>query len=265
MNSASLSCPALYPIRPLDSNHKRVIVFDTETTGLLKYEKVNKHQQLADVSLQPYLTQLSYMIYSIEEERVVEIENDYCLLPNGISISPEASQVTGITDEKLRERGCEIVYVLNKFIYNYLSCDMAVAHNWDFDKNLLEIEIKRNWNAIEQTCGLHMSVVEKMFHPDYLCLHGVNSYCTMLESVHICDIKKVDKNGIPQKNAKWPRLEELYVCLFDDKPSGQLHNSLFDVAACLRCFIKLRLGKEMPRNRYYHLLHQCEDIENNKK
>jgi DNA polymerase III epsilon subunit-like protein len=268
MNTPSLTCPAIYPIRPLnDEKHeyKNILVFDTETTGLLKFNKVNGFEELVlplDKN-QPYLTQISYMVYNIEQEKVVYIGNDYCQLPDGVEISTEASQITGITKDILAEKGRNVVDVLMEFMYIYLNCDVVVAHNWNFDKTVIEIEIKRNERAIKERCGdKSHSFMEKIFHPDYLCLNNVYSFCTMLESTHLCDIRKKLKNGQLSKNPKYPKLAELYEHLFGETPDGQLHNSLYDVCACLRCFIKLRLGKEMPRNRYYHLLRDCDTVNN---
>jgi DNA polymerase III epsilon subunit-like protein len=267
MNTPSLKCPAIYPIRPLDTEHfhENVLVFDTETTGLLKFVKKNGFDELV-LPLdehQPHLTQLSYMVYNIHQEKVVYIGNSYCKLPDGVKISPEAAQITGITETVLQEKGNNLVDVLIEFMYVYLNCDVVVAHNWNFDKTVIEIELKRNERVLKERCGeACYQTLSKVFHPDYLCENNVYNYCTMLESVHLCDIRKKLNNGNLSKNAKYPKLIELYTHLFDDLPDGQLHNSLYDVCACLRCFLKMRLGKEIPRNRYYHLLRDCDKVNN---
>jgi hypothetical protein len=40
---------------------------------------------------------------------------------------------------------------------------------------------------------------------------------------------------------KWPKLSELHKKLFDEVPDG-LHNSMVDVNACLKCYLKMRHG-----------------------
>lgn len=261
MNRPSLNCPAIYPIKPLENSirpYRRILVFDTETTGLLKYVKTGGCEELDQpLSKQPHLTQLSYMVYDIKDSRVSHIGNRYCVLPEGVEISKEAKEITGITEDILREKGISVSDVLAEFAICWFDCHVLVAHNWNFDKTLLEIEFKRNMSEVVKKTGLSEKLLEKMFHPDYFCKNEVYSYCTMLESVLLCDIRKTNKNGELSKRAKYPKLVELYQILFDDLPDGQMHNSLYDVCACLRCFLKIRLGIEMPRNRYYHLLRDC--------
>ena len=43
---------------------------------------------------------------------------------------------------------------------------------------------------------------------------------------------------LPSK--KWPKLCELYGKLFDGATVDGLHNSMIDVLACLRCYLKMR-------------------------
>ena len=45
-------------------------------------------------------------------------------------------------------------------------------------------------------------------------------------------------NGKPRK--KWPKLNELYQHLFPDQKVDGFHNSMIDVLACLRCFVKMK-------------------------
>ena len=63
----------------------------------------------------------------------------------------------------------------------------------------------------------------------------------MKSGIEICAVKKEDKVV-----KKWPRLNELHQKLFDEVPDG-LHNSMVDVNACLRCYLKMR----------HNILHLC--------
>ena len=45
-------------------------------------------------------------------------------------------------------------------------------------------------------------------------------------------------NGKPRK--KWPKLNELYEHLFPGQKVDGFHNSMIDVLACLRCFVKMK-------------------------
>ena len=49
----------------------RVLVFDTETTGLPKTKILNKYM----LELWPYIVQLSYIIYDIDTNTIVKIKD----------------------------------------------------------------------------------------------------------------------------------------------------------------------------------------------
>jgi hypothetical protein len=67
-------------------------------------------------------------------------------------------------------------------------------------------------------------------------------YCTMQESIEICNIKMKDKYG--KEYLKFPKLIELHEKLFNSLPNG-LHNSLNDILICLRCFYKIKYDKDI--------------------
>lgn len=56
------------------------------------------------------------------------------------------------------------------------------------------------------------------------------AYCTMKESLTICQLKKNEK------------LMELHKRLFDQDVGGQLHNDLVDISVTLRVYLKLTMG-----------------------
>lgn len=244
----------MYPLQynVKDEAYRKVIVFDTETTGLLQMKKGTLHE-LDVVDVQPYITQISWIVYDLRNDCVENMANHYVKLPENVEISKEAQEVTGITADLLNEKGVCVVDALCNFIYAYLECDMAVCHNWFFDKSLIMFAIIRNIDLLKEKCGLHIDTVMAIFHPTFQLKHGIYSYCTMLEGTHLCDIRKTKKNGEKYKNAKYPKLIELYGALFDEEPEN-MHNAMFDVIACLRCFLKMRIGKEIPRPRLYRLL-----------
>jgi hypothetical protein len=65
----------------------------------------------------------------------------------------------------------------------------------------------------------------------------------MQETVDLCNIKALTK--IEKKEfVKFPSLAELYRHLFGEEPLN-LHNSLNDVVACLRCFHQLRFNEDI--------------------
>jgi hypothetical protein len=64
-----------------------------------------------------------------------------------------------------------------------------------------------------------------------------NIYCTLNESINLCNIKAIDKFG--KEYTKFPKLLELHQKLFESTPNN-LHNSFNDILVTLRCFMKLK-------------------------
>ena len=58
----------------------------------------------------------------------------------------------------------------------------------------------------------------------------------------MCNIQAFSKLGKPY--LKFPNLKELHQNLFDSTPQN-LHNSLNDVIVTLRCYIKIKLQKDI--------------------
>jgi hypothetical protein len=69
----------------------------------------------------------------------------------------------------------------------------------------------------------------------------MNLYCTMRKTLDACGL--VSALGYP----KVPKLSELYGKLFgEDNVPTDLHNSLTDAYACLRCFYAFQLKRDLP-------------------
>ncbi len=68
-----------------------------------------------------------------------------------------------------------------------------------------------------------------------------NLYFTMLESIDLCKIEKVNSRG---KYYKFPSLSELHKHLFDVEPK-HLHNSFHDILCTTRCFIKMKYDQDL--------------------
>ena len=64
----------------------KIIVYDTETTGLLP-KKTNTSPCLENVTDYPYIVQLSYIVYDIETNTVIKIYDQIISIPDNIVIS----------------------------------------------------------------------------------------------------------------------------------------------------------------------------------
>lgn len=213
----------------------KVLIFDTETTGLPKNWSTNRGYWWKDY---PYIIQLSWIMYDTEENKILS-EKDYIIkLPENIEIPKESTQIHNIDETTMRRYGVNIKDVLNEFNIILKNCNLLVAHNISFDKNMISAENCRN----------------TMIDPFIKC--NINEYCTMKNNINFCKIpfktKYIStKDGIIKKNNyKYPKLEELHFKLFNSIPKN-LHNSLYDCYVTLRCFYKQHCQNDiLDKNEY---------------
>ena len=192
----------------------RVLVFDTETTGLPP-----KNTPTNRTDSWPHIVQLSWVIYN-DETKQVEEEKDFIIsLGTHIPISPESTAIHGITSEISRTRGVSIDVALFDFKMAANRCGRMVAHNIEFDKNMLIVEFYR------------ARIFNSVFPP--------TEYCTMKKGTPICNLVKTWNDG--RTSLKFPKLVELYHGLFGaDAPAPEgLHNAKVDVDVCLKCYVKM--------------------------
>jgi len=209
----------------------KVIVFDTETTGLPK----TKFLSNGLLNLWPYIVQLSYIIYDINEKELVKIRDSIIKIPYGIEIPQEVSKLHGITNDISYSQGIDIENIIEEFMEDLNNCDYIIGHNIEFDINMIKVELMRLNIAVNKKMNLYYKYLEFLSK----CK---NFYCTMQESIDLCAIKKVNKMG--KEYFKFPKLIELHQKLFDSSPKG-LHNSLNDILICLRCYYKMKFDKDI--------------------
>ena len=205
-----------------------IIVVDTETTGLPNTKMINEKT----LNLWPYIVQFSYIVYNNETNTLLKTVDHIIKVPDSVVISEENSNIHGITDLISKTKGTNISNVLNEFMEDYNNSNIVVAHNMEFDLNIIKVELMR------QIYNNNHSTIEKENYTQNLnCLKSSNKLCcTMQESIDICNIKAISKAG--KEYIKFPSLSELHNHLFNIVPKN-LHNSLNDVLICLRCFYKL--------------------------
>lgn len=204
----------LYIVRQTNERTMRVLIFDTETTGLPPKNTPTNH-----TDKWPHIVQLSWAIYN-DETKQIEEENDFIIsLGTHIHISPESTAIHGITSELSRARGVPIEVALFDFKHAANRCGRMVAHNLEFDKNMLIVEYYR------------ARLFNTVFPP--------SEYCTMKNGTQICKLVKTWEDG--RTSFKYPKLIELYHTLYGtDVPSPEgLHNAKVDVDVCLKCYIKM--------------------------
>jgi len=207
----------------------QIIFLDTETTGLLPKGLELKSENL---HLFPYVVQFSYVIYDISTNQIIKMVDHIIKLPLNVIISEENSNIHKITNEISQSKGIEIRLAINEFMEDLKNIDLIVAHNLEFDINMLKIEFYREATISD-------NIVDKNQYLNFLdpFVETNKLYCTMKNSINLCSIKmKSSKNG--KEYLKFPKLNELHIKLFCFSPRN-LHNSLNDVLICLRCYFML--------------------------
>lgn len=197
----------------------KVLVFDTETTGLPE-----KGASIYDKSKWPYIVQLSYILYDLSTNSA-QITDNYIAIDGSIVISQESYNIHHISREILDVQGINIVEALKGFNECLKVCDVVVGHNLVFDKRLIFVECFRHNIKQYFTDFKHNVMIHKA------------EYCTMKNTTEFCKLERL--SAANQVYYKHPKLSELYTILFPNEPVPKdLHNSLVDVAMTLRCYLK---------------------------
>ncbi len=183
------------------------LVFDTETTGLPR----NYQAPLDDFLNWPRIVQLAWSLYDADGGPWESYS--YIIKPEGFIIPEEAAKIHHISQERALQEGIELRRALDYFLRDVNQASYLVAHNIDFDDNIVGSELLRN----------------KLDNP----LIGANKICTMKSSVAYCQIPS-SRGGY-----KWPNLTELYTNLFQTG-FPDAHDAGVDVSACAKCFFELK-------------------------
>lgn len=201
----------------------KILVFDTETTGLPKY----RNASIFRTDDWPYVVQLSFLLYDAAQNEVLQSGDFIVRPPDGVTIEPGAAAVHGITDDKCRREGVSMSKAMLDFNEAGMQADVFVAHNIMFDKRQLMVEALRL----------------KMGHPFGSKGDWKPDFCTMKETTDMCRIAvKSERTG--EMYYKYPKLAELHKHLFGYTPGG-LHDSMADILICLRCYMTLQYKRDV--------------------
>jgi len=136
----------------------------------------------------------------------------HIIQPEGFEIPYESERIHRISTERAKEEGVSLTDTLHQFAEAIKGAEYIVAHNLNFDANVVGAEFYRK------------SIDHQLFNSE--------RYCTMQESTYFC--KLPGKGG----RYKWPTLTELHIKLFGTK-FEDAHDALADTTACAKCFFKL--------------------------
>jgi DNA polymerase-3 subunit epsilon len=192
----------------------KVLVFDTETTGLPE-----KNALILEHNRWPFIVQLSYILYDTESKTLLKTVNVIIKIPEHIAIPAECTALHSLTQEICQSKGEPLRPILECFLAIAQEADLLVGHNISFDKNMIMVECSRQ--------GLIYDI-----------MHTSRDYCTMKETKELVG-KICIFNNTGRTFFKYPKLAELYSYLFTEAPKG-MHDSMADILLCLRSYVKLQ-------------------------
>ncbi len=211
----------------LDVGSYPVVVFDVETTGLPRRSTTARFPPPHDPSSYAgaRIVQMAWQLVDVVAGTVM-CEDSFLVLPSGVwGMSSGAEQTHGISRPKLEQEGRSLPECLSAggFWDAVGRARMLVAHNLDFDYNVLLSEV------------LH----DPSMHERAPRLSGVRRHCTMRQTTNMCALPFPGHSGGRPGRYKWPKLIELHRLLFDGRGFDGAHDALEDVRATTRCFLEL--------------------------
>jgi DNA polymerase III alpha subunit (gram-positive type) len=136
----------------LQMNH--AIIFDTETTGLVK-------PLATPLDDQPQI--IEFAAIKVDFDTLEEVDRLEFLVHPGRTLPEEIIKITGITDEMLSDALPFVAHIdpLSKF---FLGAQTLIAHNLSFDTSLLRFDLMRNGCEFKfPWCPTQICTVEASF------------------------------------------------------------------------------------------------------
>ncbi|MBP7670846.1 3'-5' exonuclease [Candidatus Gracilibacteria bacterium] len=181
----------------------RVVVFDTETTGI--------PSKGLSLDWQPYICQFAAVVYEVIDGELREVLRRDFLIKPAVAIEYEVVRVHGITNAMVADAPA-FGDVAEEILELFASADCAVAHNLAFDEAVLRCELLRLGRDGD-------------FLPE-------QRFDTMKETRDLCQLPG------RHEGFKSPKLAELHQFLFGRGFEGA-HNALADVLATGACLAEL--------------------------
>lgn len=179
------------------------VCFDTETSGLPRARCGYKNTEAYDTCR---LVSISWIVS--QQDKVVS-QAYYIVRPEGFLIGAESEAIHGISQQKATEEGVDFVKVMQEFKEVLEHATHLVAHNIQFDVNVLKSEFHRR----------NM--------PDMIAL--------MDQKHEVCTMKKGKE---VMRSRTYPKLGNLYKFLYGEEMKNA-HNAMYDTYYCFLCYKKM--------------------------
>jgi DNA polymerase-3 subunit epsilon len=182
----------------------KALIFDTETTGMVKWKEPPEHPG------QPDLVQLAMLLVERDDWSIKTRTSVLVQLADGVRIDPEAEATHGISRADCERYGVAPVVAVSLFNQLCMQADVIVAHNISFDQAIMRTALYRLGDK-----------------PDRM--EGKSLVCTKEATT---DVLKLPGN---YGGYKWPTLAEAYRHFTGEDLVGA-HDALVDTEACVRIF-----------------------------
>jgi DNA polymerase III epsilon subunit-like protein len=214
--------------------------FDTETTGLPKIWRFPVTEE--EIAEYPHIVQIAYITINMNTGQMENKYNAVIRLGEDVYMHPSAEACHGISREVCEKEGIPVERALDMFMDQYYQSKMLVAHNMNFDLNLILVELERYKRSLDP--------VENRRKRKYIesCIEDMKEnrkekfYCTMMTTISLCGLKQKMSN-----RPKFPKLIELFNHQFRNVEINQekLHDAFNDVILCILCYYKLKYNKNI--------------------
>ena len=193
----------------------KVLIFDVETTGLPPRHSYYKRYPDPQKDYESYngarMIELAYTVYTTNEERdePTFVRSTSCLIKPDNVFEIRNTFIHGITQDAAETNGDDVRNVLQEFVRVVNNVDIIVAHNLEFDFNIVLAECYRQ--DIDPSVLYHKTKV-----------------CTMKFAKRVLELDR------------WPKLTDLYKKLYPQESKWeQRHRALDDAEKCAACYFAL--------------------------
>jgi len=187
-----------------------LLFFDTETTGFMNKNKPINHPD------QSHVVQLAAQLVTPQDETVMEFS---LIIDPRVPIPEIPASIHGIDNAKAERFGVTPATAVDFFKMLYGHADTIVAHNVDFDVQVMDTAITRR-----------MGEVTRIKKP---------TYCTMKKAHDIVKAPPTEKMVAAGRTGyKSPNLTECIRHFFGEELKGA-HDAMIDVVACRRVYFAM--------------------------
>jgi len=189
---------------------QNINVFDFETTGIPVWKDPS------EAGHQPHIVEVAALLCDAAGNIIDRYQA--IVRPNGWEISPEMTEIYGISQEQAMDEGIPEIEALEGFLAIHARASIRAAHNATFDDRIARIAIAR----------YHGKDLADSFK------ESTTKFCTCYESRPVLNL--------PGK--KLPSLAEAYKH-FTGEDLVEAHRAMPDALACARVYFAL-MGVAMP-------------------